>query len=65
MAVMRLGRRGIWCSDVDRETEEGLIRVHFEGSRSESCREWLVCRLVGARDRARSRVRSKSPGDGV
>lgn len=51
---MRLGRRRIWCSDVVRETEEGLIRLGFEESRSESGREWLVHRPLGARARAKS-----------
>lgn len=56
---MRLGKRRIWCSDVVREAQEGLIRLGFEESRSESGREWLVHRPVGARERARSTGRLK------
>lgn len=49
----------LWRRQRDRDE---LIRLCFEGSRSESGREWLVHRPVEARDRVRSRGKSKPQG---
>lgn len=57
---MRAMRRGTWCYDVVRETQKRLMKLRFEGGRSESGREQIVHRPGMARGRVNGRDRNPS-----